>query len=219
MDYLNPEVASNYDNQHEQFRNFEKEAMDVRVKLNITSEDTVLDFGCGTGGIALKLARYSKKVIGVDISQPMLDVLEKNAKNEGIENIETHCAGFLTYQHEGGPVDKMVSKVALHHLPDFWKSVALLNMASILKKGGKLYLFDVIFTFPAPDHEHSLENLVETMKKHGGDSLANETLIHIKDEYSTYDWIMEGLLKKTGFVIISKTVEAENYVTYICSKL
>lgn len=103
MDYLNPEVASNYDNQHEKFRNFEKEAMDVRVKLNITSEDTVLDFGCGTGGIALKLARYSKKVIGVDISQPMLDVLEKNAKNDGIENIETHCAGFLTYQHEGGP--------------------------------------------------------------------------------------------------------------------
>lgn len=218
VDYLDQEVAEGYDHQHEKFRDFKKEAMDVRGKLNITSEDTVLDFGCGTGGIALKLARYSKKVIGVDISQPMLDVLKKNAKEEGIENIETHCAGFLTYQHEGDPVDMMVSKVALHHLPDFWKSVALLNLASILKKGGKLYLFDVIFAFLAPDHEHSLGNLVETMRSEAGASMARETIIHIKDEYSTYDWIMEGLLERTGFVIDSKTIEAENYASYICTK-
>jgi len=44
-------------------------------------------------------------------------------------------------------VDKMVTKAALHHLPDFWKSIALLETVDILKKGGKLYFFDVIFLF------------------------------------------------------------------------
>jgi cyclopropane fatty-acyl-phospholipid synthase-like methyltransferase len=219
VDYLDPEVAESYEDQHAKFRDFQKEAEDVIDKLNITAEDTVLDFGCGTGGIALNLAGQCKKVIGVDISQPMLDVLRKNANNEGIKNIETHCAGFLSYRHEGAPVDKVVSKVALHHLPDFWKSVALLNIASILKTEGKLYLFDVVFTFEAQDYEQSLENLVETMRTQAGDSMANETIIHIKDEYSTYHWIMDGLLEKTGFSIDSKTVEPENYVTYICSKL
>jgi putative AdoMet-dependent methyltransferase len=219
VDYLNPEIAGEYDDQHRKFRDFEEEAEEVLDKLNITSEDTVMDFGCGTGGIALNLAKYCKKIIGIDVSPPMLDILEENAKKEGIKNIETHCAGFLTYQHEGDPVDKMVSKVALHHLPDFWKSVALMNLASILKKDEKLYLFDVIFTFEPQNHEHALDSLIKTMRNVAGDSMADETIIHIKDEFSTYDWIMEGLLKKTGFSIDSKQLEAENYVTYICTKL
>jgi putative AdoMet-dependent methyltransferase len=219
VDYLDPEVAEGYDDQHAQFREFQLETEDVVNRLNITTEDLVLDFGCGTGGIALNLARHCRKVIGVDISQSMLDVLRKKAKKAGIKNIETHCAGFLSYQHEGGPVDKIVSKVALHHLPDFWKSVALLNLARVLKTGGKLYLFDVIFTFKPSDHEISLNNMVENMKMQAGDSMAQEAIIHIQDEYSTYDWIMEGLLETSGFSIDSKKVEAENYVTYICTKL
>ena len=110
--------------------------------LRITPEDTVLDFGCGTGGIALNLTKYCKRVIGVDISSEMLDILKEKAKKQEITNIETHCAGFLTYNHDQSvKVDKIVSMVALHHLPDFWKSVALLNMAPILKKRGKTLSF------------------------------------------------------------------------------
>jgi len=218
LDYLDPKIAGKYDDQHQKFRNFEEEAEDVIKRLNITSKDTVLDFGCGTGGIALNLAKYCKKVIGVDVSKSMLDVLKNNAKDQNIENIETHCAGFLSYRHHGALVDKMVSKAALHHLPDFWKSVALLKMADILKVGGKLYFFDVVFTFDPADYESSVETLIESMRKVAGDSMADETVIHIKDEFSTYSWIMEGLFKKAGFRIDFKKIEAENYVTYICSK-
>jgi putative AdoMet-dependent methyltransferase len=219
VDYLDSKIAGKYDNQHQKFRNFRNETEDVVNRLGITSEDTVLDFGCGTGGIALNLAKYCKKVIGVDISETMLHVLKDKARKQKINNIETHCAGFLTYRHEGGKVDKMVSKVALHHLPDFWKSVALLQMNNILKKGGKLYLFDVIFTFDPQDHESALENLIENMRNSADDTMADETIIHIKDEFSTYDWIMEGLFEKTGFSIDSKEIEAENFLTYICSKV
>lgn len=219
MDYLDSKIAGNYDEQHQKFRNFKAEAEDVVNRLDITTKDTVLDFGCGTGGIALNLAEYCKKVICVDISKAMLDILEKNAEKQKIRNIETHCGGFLTYKHEGDLVDKMVSKVALHHLPDFWKSVALLKMADILKAGGKLYFFDLIFTFNPKDYESALFNLIEIMRNAAGDSMADETVIHIKDEFSTYDWIMEGLFKKTGFSVDSKKIEAENYITYICSKI
>lgn len=82
MDYLDPEVADNYDDQHAKFRDFKKEAEEVMDKLNITAEDTVLDFGCGTGGIALKLAGHCRKVIGVDISQSMLGVLKKKCQKK-----------------------------------------------------------------------------------------------------------------------------------------
>jgi hypothetical protein len=49
-------------------------------------------------------------------------------------------------------------------------------------------------------------------------SMVHETIIHIKDEFSTYDWIMEGLLEKSGFSVGSKIIEANNFLTYICSK-
>ena len=98
MDYLDPKIAVKYDNQHLKFRNFKTEAEDVLDKLQITSKDTVLDFGCGTGGIALNIADYCKKVICIDISKAMLNILKENAEKQKINNIETHCAGFLTYR-------------------------------------------------------------------------------------------------------------------------
>jgi ubiquinone/menaquinone biosynthesis C-methylase UbiE len=217
VDYLDSKIAEDYDNQHQSFRNFEAEAKDMVEKLKITKEDLVLDLGCGTGAIALNLARYCKKVICVDLSPEMLNILKTKAIKEDINNIETHCAGFLTYQHEGEELDKIVSKFALHHLPDFWKSIALLNMADILKTGGNLYLSDVVFTFEPSDHETSINEIIGDMRDVASDSMVDETITHIKDEFSTYDWIMDGLLEKTGFSIDSKIIEG-NFLTYICSK-
>ena len=219
IDYLDKDIALKYEGEHQKFRNFKQEALDVIDKLNITEEDVVLDFGCGTGAIALNIARYCKKVICVDISRVMLDILENKAEKEDIKNIETHCAGFLTYHHVGEPVDKMVSKAALHHLPDFWKSISLLNIANILKTGGKLYLFDVIFTIEPQDYEKSITNLIENYQNIAGDSMAAEAIVHVKDEFSTYDWIMEGLFQRTGFKVDLKKIEAENHITYLCSKI
>jgi len=219
VDYLDPKIAEKYDENHAKFRNFKEEAEQIVNKLEITAEDIVLDFGCGTGGIALNIANYCKKVICVDISEAMLEVLKNKAEKGKIKNIETQCAGFLTYNHKHEKIDKIISIVALHHLPDFWKSVALLRMNDILKVGGKLFLFDVIFTFEPQNYEIIIENLIKNMHNAAGDSMANETEIHIKEEFSTYDWIMEGFFEKTGFSIDLKEIESENYVSYICSKV
>jgi len=220
VDYLDPKIAREYNKEHQKFRSFEDETESLVQMLGITPEDTVLDFGCGTGGIALNLAKYCKWVIGVDISREMLDILEEKAKEQDSTNIETHCAGFLTYDHDRSvKVDKIVSMFALHHLPDFWKSLALLNMAKILKTGGKLYLFDVVFTFNIQDHKKAIGQMIQEMRDAAGDGIANETEVHIREEFSTYDWIMEGLLEKAGFSIDSVEVKADNLRGYICSKL
>jgi ubiquinone/menaquinone biosynthesis C-methylase UbiE len=219
VDYLDSKIAGDYDKEHQSFRDFKAEAEDIVEKLKIESEDVVIDFGCGTGLIALNMARYCKKVICVDISPEMLDILESKAIKQNITNIETHSKGFLTYQNEDAEADKIISKFAFHHLPDFWKSIALLKMANTLKAGGKLYLSDVVFTFHPRDHESSINVMIDDMRDMASDSMVDETIIHIKDEFSTYDWIMEGLLEKTGFSIDSKIIENQNYLTYICTKL
>jgi hypothetical protein len=41
-------------------------------------------------------------------------------------------------------VDAVVTTLALHHLPDFWKGMALKRVHGMLKRGGRLYIHDVI---------------------------------------------------------------------------
>lgn len=72
VDYSHSQIALKYNDEHQQFRDFKKEAQDMVEKLNITKKDVVLDYGCGTGEITLELAYHAKEVIGVDISPFML---------------------------------------------------------------------------------------------------------------------------------------------------
>jgi ubiquinone/menaquinone biosynthesis C-methylase UbiE len=69
VDYLNPEIAQKYDDAHQKFRNFKEESEHIVQVLGITPDDTVMDFGCGTGNVALNLAKYCDKVICIDISR------------------------------------------------------------------------------------------------------------------------------------------------------
>ena len=58
-------------------------------KLILNENDTVLDLGCGEGSITLPLAKKVKKVTGVDSSPKMLELLNKRAHEENINNVET----------------------------------------------------------------------------------------------------------------------------------
>ena len=51
--------------------------------------DTVLDVGCGEGSVTLPIAKRVKKVIGLDSSPKMLEYLEKRARDNNVDNIET----------------------------------------------------------------------------------------------------------------------------------
>jgi ubiquinone/menaquinone biosynthesis C-methylase UbiE len=53
---------------------------------NLPSEPLILDLECGHGMQTLELARISNgKIIALDNYQPFLDILNKNAKEEGLE--------------------------------------------------------------------------------------------------------------------------------------
>ncbi|WP_298649457.1 class I SAM-dependent methyltransferase [uncultured Proteiniphilum sp.] len=54
--------------------------------IHIMPEDTVLDYGCGTGTITLQIARNARKVYGVDVSEGMLKRAQQNLKNQNADN-------------------------------------------------------------------------------------------------------------------------------------
>ena len=141
----------------------------VLRELGLNATHTLVDLGAGTGTFALAAAAFCRRVIAVDVSPVMLGLLRQKAAQTGIGNIEFVQRGFLSYEHHGDPADFVYSRHALHHLPDFWKVLALERVAAMLKPGDIFYLRDLIFSF-APDETKSvidnwLANASETSDK------------------------------------------------------
>jgi putative AdoMet-dependent methyltransferase len=156
-------------------------------------------------------------VIALDVSSTMLEYVKENAAKRGICNLESYNAGFLTYEHKGAPVDAVFSQLALHHLPDFWKLIALQKIHGILKYQGRLYLGDVIFSFPVEEYNHKIDNWIDNMKEKGGVDFAKDPEMHIKEEFSTFDWVMEEILTRAGFNIDEKDYIEGFMAVYICT--
>ena len=215
-DYSSKAEVEIYDASHADFRDMAAESLKVLDALEIKGGDRLIDFGSGTGTFAIQAARRCARVYAVDVSQAMIDCAAAKAIKAGISNIEFHHAGFLSYEHHDSPVDGVVTTFAFHHLPDFWKGVALKRVNSMLKPGGQLYLHDVIM-----EERNALGNvqaLINKLATAGGKAMQEDCERHFKDEYSTYDWVLDGLLSRAGFTIKSKRMEDGVLGTYICIK-
>lgn len=218
VDYSDLAQVEVYDKRHQRFRDYEQESQTMIDRLGLGANDTVIDLGCGTGAFTLCAAKHVKKIYAVDISQAMLGYCEQKAQKAGLDNIEFCQGGFLTYEHSGEPVEAIISVAALHHLPDFWKMIALRRLAAMLKDNGKLYLFDVVFSFDIANYKACLDEWVKSTADKVGSEFAAEAQTHVREEYSTFGWIMEGLLEKAGFKIEKNDYTHDLLTTYLCTK-
>lgn len=197
------------------------EACQVLIQqLGIAAGDNVIELGTGTGTFAIETALIGAKVDAVDVSQAMLTYAKQKASIAGVESLEFHQAGFLTYNHQGNLADFIVTKFALHHLSDFWKMVALLKMNSMLKVGGILCLRDVVFSFEASQYHDSINAWIERVSKPVGEGFtAKDFATHVREEYSTFSWIIEGMLTRAGLEIASADYPTPEYAQYVCRKI
>lgn len=105
--------------------------------LNLQREDVVLDVGCGTGRFTKVIAKKCKKVYGVDFSPKSIEVLNKKAQEEGIQNIETYVCDITKPLPIKENVDKIVSVQTIQHIPtEAERHKALKNLYDQLNGGG-----------------------------------------------------------------------------------
>lgn len=123
------------------------------LQLGLTSDSTVVDIGAGTGQFVLAVSSACARVVAVDVSPLMLERLRAKVVDAGVANVEVVQAGFLSYEHHGEPADFVYSRYALHHLPDFWKALALSRLHRILRPGGVLRLWDAVYNFDPDEAE------------------------------------------------------------------
>lgn len=171
-------------------------------ELGLTPESVVVDLGAGTGQLTLAIATRCARVVAVDVSPVMLERLRAKVAAAGLTNVEVVQASFLTYEHTGGPVDVAYSRYALHHLPDFWKAMALQRVRRLLRPGGLFRLWDVIYDFEPTQAKDRIEAWCAT----GGDDVEGDWLRaeleeHVRDEHSTFTWLLEPMIERAGFTI------------------
>jgi len=179
------------------------EEVAMLLAVGLPSDPTVIDLGAGTGQFTLAVAPHARRVVAVDVSRPMLDQLRAKLDRSGVENVECVQAGFLTYEHVGDLADLVYSRYALHHLPDFWKAVALTRLAAMIRPGGILRLWDVVYAFDPLEAGTVLERWFEGYASDGVDQgwTRGELEEHVRDEHSTFTWLLEPMIQRAGFVI------------------
>lgn len=173
-------------------------------RLGLDERSIVVDLGAGTGQFTVAVAGSCARVVAVDVSPPMLTLLRTKAAAANATNVEVAHAGFLTYEHAGAPADFVYSRYALHHLPDAWKAVALTRIHRMLRPGGVLRLWDVVYGFDPHEAEARVEAWCATGAGEGSresDWSRSELEEHVRDEHSTFTWLLEPMLERCGFVI------------------
>lgn len=165
------------------------------------SESTVVDLGAGTGQFALAAAERWNHVIAVEPSPVMLIELRRKIASSHSRVVVAE-GGFLTFELPAGTADLIYSRYALHHLPDFWKSLALLRMRAMLRTGGILRLWDVVYDFPLVEAVDRIEHWCATgYSAEAGGWTRADLEEHITDEHSTFTWLLEPMIAQAGFAI------------------
>ena len=109
----------------------------------------------------------------------------------------------------------MFSRNALHQLPDFWKGIALTRIAGMLAPGGVVRLHDLVFDFePAEADEHIAAWLAGAVDDPARGWTADELAEHVRLEHSTYSWLFEPMLERTGFAILDRSYRRRAYGQY-----
>lgn len=153
----------------------------------IKEGDTVLDLGSGAGNdcfVARELVGLTGKVIGVDMTDVMIDKARENADKLSFNNVEFRKGDIESLPIGGNRIDVVISNCVLNLVPD--KEKAFSETYRVLKPGGHFSVSDVVLKGDLP------ENLKNDAEMYAG---CVSGAIQM-DEYV-------NIIQKTGFTAIS----------------
>jgi 2-polyprenyl-3-methyl-5-hydroxy-6-metoxy-1,4-benzoquinol methylase len=103
----------------------------------------ILDLGCGTGNMSVRLARGGAKVVGVDLSPEMLAVAREKVPPGPVRWLQTGAAELTDHFPERS-FDTIVSVLLFSELSDAEQRLVLHECHSLLRPAGQLILADEV---------------------------------------------------------------------------
>jgi len=156
--------------------------------------EVVLDLGSGAGFdafLAAKKVGKTGRVIGVDMTQEMIEKAMANAKKGGYDNVEFQLGEIEKLPVENNTIDVIISNCVINLSPD--KQSVFKEAFRVLKPGGRLMVSDLVLIKDLPD---AIRGSVEAYVG----CLAGATM---KEEYLSY-------VDKAGF----RDIEIISQVNY-----
>ena len=158
--------------------------------------ETVLDLGSGAGFDCFLAARQvgpEGRVIGVDMTAPMVSKARDNARKISVQNVEFRLGEIEHLPLPDATVDVILSNCVINLSPD--KQAVFQEAFRVLKPGGRLAIADVVATRAMPDE------LGRTMT----------ALTGCISGASTMD-ALRTMLARAGFVDVAVTPKPESRV-------
>jgi len=133
--------AASWDKNSERVR-IPNEIADFMLKeIKLSPEQDVLDFGCGTGLVTLRIQPFVHTITGVDNSQGMIDALKTKIQEQNLSNVKTLFLNSETKTLLKGKYHLIISCLTFHHIKDIQSVLA--QFASVLVPGGTLAIADL----------------------------------------------------------------------------
>ena len=158
---------------------------------NLKIGDTVVDLGAGAGNdvfVARSIVGDTGKVIGIDLTEEMIDLANTNKEKLGFSNVDFRLGEIEDLPVDEKSTDVVISNCVLNLVPNKEKSFS--EIYRVLKSGGHFCISDIVL----------VGNLPEGLKK-SAEMYAGCVAGALQQE----DYI--GIIKQTGFknVEIKKT--------------
>jgi len=112
----------------------------LRAAYGISPGDAVVDIGCGTGLTTREAARAAApgRVVGVDVSERMLERARQLTAAEGLDNIQYELGDAQVHRFDTAGFDVAISRFGTMFFSE--PAAAFANIAAALRAGARLVL-------------------------------------------------------------------------------
>jgi len=101
----------------------------------------LLDYGCGTGWVGLRVARRGMCLRGVDLSQEQIQKARKNAFDAGVLSARFSQGGIEQITADAA-YDAVILHALIHHLDEGEQEALMARLARALRVGGRIYAYE-----------------------------------------------------------------------------
>lgn len=118
----------------------EKEYVDYLLKPG----GRLLDLGCGSGWLSVHFAEQGMSVLGIDVSKEQINAANELKAMRHVGNVDFRCVDFIEWNSERcqRQFDSVFVSAFMHHLPEIELELIVRKIASVVKQGGRVFLYE-----------------------------------------------------------------------------
>ena len=175
-----------------------------KLEKYLPGRDRILDYGCGTGTLALGFAGRAKEIHGIDFAAGMIRVAQGKAAESGVDNARFMQATIFDERLDKGSYDAVLAWGILHLVDD--RNLVVKRIHELLKPGGLV----VSATECMAEKKTPITSLLSFLMKVG--------IFPISLQYFTVAELEESFTA-AGFQIVQEEIMGDNPVScFIAAK-